>query len=175
MTAPDSPLERAFLEDHREFTSGLYRILKALRSEDDATAVGLAKQLDRAVGAHIEFEEEQFYPALRERLGSGVVTQLYGEHATGQRAIAGLVALEEGTRMGSDRRAELVEALERTLEHASSCGSLLSHLSALSPGCRAELLERLREIRRRPTRWTQRRARRHASRAGPRAPPHLGG
>jgi len=174
MTAPDSRLERAFLEDHRTFTAGLERILKALLAEDDALAVELAKQLDRDVGPHIEFEEEQFYPALRERLGSGFVTQLYGEHATGQRAIAGLVAFEEPPRLEPERRAELIEALERTLEHVSSCGSLLSHLSALSAGRQAKLLERLQQIRRRPTRWTQRRARGHASR-GSRAPPPLGG
>ena len=163
MKDSDPNLRAAFLKDHQTFTRGLSRILKALRDQDDALAVGLAEELDRDVGPHIEFEEQQFYPELKKRLDAPFVEQLYREHATGQRAIATLLDLRGAGELTADARDEVIRMLTQTMDHALSCGSLLSHLDGLGDERQADLLHELQESRNRGRRWTERPERRARS------------
>jgi len=143
-----------FLQDHRQLIKGLSEILKSLRGNDVPRAMALADGLDRAIGAHIELEEQEFYPLLKERLGSEFVTQLYEEHAAGKEAIATLLA-HRGRENELKARADLTENLERMLEHALSCGSLLSHLDREDEERIAALHDRLRVLRAENKRWTE--------------------
>ncbi len=149
-----SALADAFLEDHRHLTRGLTRLLEAIREEKFELAVRLAEELDRVVGPHMQFEEEVFYPMLAERLGRGFAGRLYGEHALGQRAVRKIKALRP-EQIDSALQQELIVSLSKTLDHALSCGSLLSYVSHLQPGEEERLVKRLRELRSTGKRWTE--------------------
>ena len=155
MKTEASPLATAFTDDHRVFTRGLSRILRALRRDDQATAVALAEELDRAVGPHIEFEEQVFYPILVESLGKDFVRQLYREHRIGQTAVRALMAHPHGEPLPEGDREGLIEQLETAMDHALSCGTLLSHVTSKDPGEQQRLLDQLEDISRRGHRWTE--------------------
>lgn len=148
------PLQRAFARDHKIFIQGLKHTLEALRRGADAEARRLADELDQAVGAHLEFEEEVFYPTLRAALGDDWVGQLYDEHDAGQRAVAELLEQPERPRLAPAVRARLIAGLETALEHALSCGTLVSRLRTVGADEQEQMLERYREIARRARRWT---------------------
>ena len=155
MKTEPSPLATAFTDDHRVFTRGLSRILKALRKDDQTTAVALAVELDRAVGPHIEFEEQVFYPILVESLGKDFVRQLYREHRIGQTAVSALVSHPHGEPLPEGARDRLIEQLETAMDHALSCGTLLSHVTTKDPAEQQRLLDQLEDIGRRGHRWTE--------------------
>ena len=153
-TAVESPLAAAFTEDHRHFTRGLSRILSALKKGDDATAARLADELDRAVGPHIEFEERVFYPEVAKSRGKDFTRELYREHRVGQSAIKALVTPDRAP-FTDDERRELVSQLETAMDHALSCGTLLSHITTRGEAEQERMLEELRQASRRGRRWTE--------------------
>ena len=153
---PGPRLRDAFLEEHRRFTRGLRATLAALRAGDDARAIEVAAELDAKIGAHIEFEEMYFYPELRSAYDSEFVDQLYSEHEEGRCAVSSLVACAPGGRLSPAERERIVAQLETALQHALSCGSLVSHLGKLEARKQAQLLERLQETRSKGSRWSER-------------------
>lgn len=156
METKNSPLTQAFLEDHREMTRRIAGLLDALKQDDCETAFQLAEELDRVAGPHLEFEEEAFYPLLIEARGREFVERLYHEHAEGRKAIEALLALKKtGEPLGTAQREEVLQGVQTALDHAGTCGTLLSHVSVLDDVRQAELLEKLQEARQRRHRWTE--------------------
>jgi hypothetical protein len=155
MTDPSTALREAFLDDHKHLTRGLTRTLQALRDGDDANAIQLADTMDRAVGAHMAFEEDVFYPKLAAILGEGFVEHLEEEHEIGQQAVKTLLSHTPGEPLTEEERMELIEGLDTMLDHAVGCGTLLSHLDGLQEAGKKELLDQLLELRRRGVRWTE--------------------
>ena len=151
-----SELEAAFREDHQQLMRGLRAVLRALEARDDASAVRLARELDRAAGPHMAFEEEVFYPRVAESRGQDFVDGLVSEHAVGQRAISVLAESGVEASMTEAQRAQLIEDLELALSHALSCGTLLSEIRESEPERERQELERLRELRERGQRWSER-------------------
>jgi hypothetical protein len=148
-------LREAFHQDHRVLVRDLKALREALLSRDVGEATRLADELDRAVGPHMQFEEEVFYPTLEKVLGRKFVDNLYDEHAEGQAAVRALGARPEGEPFRREERDRLLVQVELALNHALSCGTLTSHLAALSPEVRSEMLVQLLEIRARGGRWTE--------------------
>ncbi len=148
-----SELELAFLEDHQHLLKGLTEILERLGANDLGAAVAAAERVDEAVGPHMRFEEEELYPTLRAVLGNDYVNRLYDEHTEGQQAIAELRSRGPEP-LTEDEKARLMEAVETTLNHAVSCGTLLSHLDALDEARQSALLERLVELRHEKQLWS---------------------
>lgn len=148
-------LHQAFLEDHRQLTRGLAGIRQALRDRDLAEAARLAEELDRRAGPHMEFEETVFYPGLRNKLGSEFVDRLYHEHDTGRSAVAALIAMGPRATPTEAECRRLAERVDTALDHAKSCGTLLSHLGELDEQEHAEMLEELLAARERGRRWTE--------------------
>lgn len=155
MDPKSSPLHDAFLEDHRKLTRGLLRLLGTLKENDVGAAQKEADELDRLAGPHMEFEETVFYPTLEKLLGSEFVDQLYHEHGLGQDAVRALLAHEAATPLPEKEQRRLVGQVEMALEHALSCGSLLSHLAAVGEADQRAMLHRLIELRSRGRRWTE--------------------
>jgi len=160
-SSPAQVLFENFEDDHRTLTQGLSELLARLRACETEDAVRLADDLDCEGGSHIKFEEDVFYPSLRSDLGSDFVDQLYREHESGRLALARLLGLsaEERKAVGAERRrwAEVVVAqLEVALEHALSCGTLLSHLESLGDEELKEMNETLLAMKEQDVRWTDR-------------------
>lgn len=154
MPIRDTALRDAFMEDHRHLTTGLSRLLKALKLNDPPKAVEIADELDRVAGPHMAFEEEVFYPELEKRFGQEFVSRLYGEHELGQTAVRTLVTQRPVDPLEPTDQLSLIEEVETALNHALSCGSLLSHITTLSVAEREELLTRLQAFREEAPRWT---------------------
>lgn len=151
--ATKSKLELAFLEDHRHLLKGLRAMGNALEAGDVERARSEAREVDRLVGPHMRFEEEEFYPTLREVLGDDYVDRLYDEHSEGQNAVRLLVGSEEP--LDAAERERLKGQIQTTLDHAVSCGTLLSHLDALDDSRQEKLLDRLLELRERQQLWSE--------------------
>jgi hypothetical protein len=148
-------LHDAFVEDHQVLTRGLVALRDALRGATMDQIHALADRLDQEAGPHIDFEEGAFYPALEPLLGKAPVEQLYVEHSIGRRVLLALTGLPTGAALSADERAALAAEIDATLEHALSCGTLLSELDGMEPRQRSALLEELRRCRERQRRWTQ--------------------
>lgn len=155
MALERSPLTMAFLEDHRQLMRGLNRLRETLERGDVSAAIELAKQIDRMVGAHIEFEEEVLYPKVAESETREFVRQLYDEHHAGLRAVEHLRKRSAEKALSPDEQARLVADTQTMVDHAASCGTLLSHLTALDADRQSTILERLMELRDQGHRWSE--------------------
>jgi hypothetical protein len=155
MASKRFPLGEAFTEDHRHMTRGFWKLRNSLEAEDLDSAIGLAREINRQVGPHIEFEETVFYPELRKVFGDEFVDNLYREHAVGRAVILELMSLDENAELPAGRLHELADRAGKTLEHAVSCGTLLSHLEALSDERQRELLTKLKTIRIQGKPWSE--------------------
>ncbi len=151
-------LAQMFLDEHQHLTRGLYEIHQALKKNDLQTAAHQAEVMDCLVGAHMEFEEEVFYPELATRLGDEFVSRLYDEHDEGQLAVKTLLS-GRVAELDDEGRTRLLGQVEIALDHAISCGTLLSHIGDLDPAEEERVLERWQEIRARSPRWSEQAAR----------------
>lgn len=145
----------AFEEDHRDLTEGLDHLVRALRADDLERAFELADRVDRTVGAHIDFEESVFYPQLEKTLGKEFVSRLFHEHDAGKSAIRSLLEARDLGVVDPEARREILADLDTALEHALSCGTLLSHLDSLDEEQLETMLRRLHEARERGRRWSE--------------------
>lgn len=149
-------LEDAFVTGHERLTRGLELVARSLEARDVQTAVAAAEALDQVVGPHIRFEEEDVYPLLRLRLGDQAVNRLYAEHEAGRVMLCDLLAMRD-RRLEPGERERLRQEVRSMLEHALSCGGLLTHLAGLERNQQRRLLRRLRARQREPSRWSERR------------------
>jgi len=154
-TCSDSRLGRAFVEDHKHMIGGFAKLKRALEQGAAAEAKQIADDLDRLAGPHIQFEEEVLYPRVAEARGRSYAERLYEEHADGKQAIRTLRERSPSELTEPETRAQLISGVQTVLDHAISCGTLLSHLTSLPADSQQELLARLESIRREGTRWTE--------------------
>jgi hypothetical protein len=155
MRIEESALTKAFLEDHRHLTRGFAGLLRAIDDNDVKEARTLANELDRLGGPHIEFEETVFYPELATSFGGEFTRQLYHEHEEAYRAVESLLAHAESDRLNSEEQARLHRQVKTGLDHAITCGTLISHIAGLEPRRQQELLEKLVQCRREAHRWSE--------------------
>ncbi len=149
-----SSLRDAFVEDHRHLTRGLNRLLKALRGGEMGEAKRIAAELDRVAGPHVQFEEEVLYPEISRTRGSEFTGKLYDEHSQALRAIRTLLKAN-GESLPEAARRQLIADAQTGLDHAVSCGTLLSHVTTLPEPLQDRLLGRLLELRREGRRWSE--------------------
>lgn len=136
-------------------TRGFWQLRKKLEAGDMPAALTIVQEINRRVGPHIEFEERVFYPLLRDVLGDEYVDRLYREHRIGKRIIEEVLALEEAGTLDDDHLQDLLERTKLTLDHAVSCGTLLSHVDALAAKRQEELLRSLMRCRDRGRLWSE--------------------
>lgn len=147
-------LRAAFLQDHRKMTKGFFRLRQKLEAGDWTEARRIALAIDRDVGPHIEFEETVYYPRLVPVVGAANVDVMYAEHGIGLRLIQDLICAGS-TPPDSAVMSDLADRCQTMLEHAQSCGTLLSNLTGLPPDEQHELLTSLEHIRERGRSWTE--------------------
>jgi hypothetical protein len=155
MARSKSALTRAFAEDHRHMTRGFWKLRKALQACDIAAAIDIVREIDRKVGPHIEFEEAIFYPALRPVLGDDYVEQLYQEHRIGRAVLEDILGLSRDEPLPEEQRQDLIDRTTVTLDHAVSCGTLLSHVDRLAPDEQDKVLDQLMQSRERGRLWSE--------------------
>ena len=146
-------LEQAFIEDHRRLSRGYRDIMEAIEDDNFPAARAIAENLDRAAGPHIEFEERYLYPEVRRSRGECYAARLLSEHTD---ALETLVDLQQCDSLPSDtQKQHWLNGMRRGLDHAASCGTLLSHLQTFDPQRQRTLLTRLDELRLRGKKWSE--------------------
>jgi hemerythrin-like domain-containing protein len=144
-----------FSEDHRHMTRGFAQLLSALDRNDLKAAVNLAQEIDQAAGPHIEFEERILYPAIAKRRGKDYAAGLYDEHQVARRAILTLLEHEGRSELEPGEKRRLLTQVQTALDHAVSCGTLVSFLEHLNPEEESLMLEQMATLRRQNHRWTE--------------------
>ena len=155
MSEIKAQLFAAFREDHAVFGRGLYDLGQNLRARDLAGAIAAADALDQTSGAHIAFEEHDFYPALAAFLSTEEVDELYSDHAKASRIIPDVKTLSDQALQDDATRSQLIARVEAMQHHVSECGELFGALGGLSPRQHEQLLERLSMWRKKAPRWTE--------------------
>ncbi|TWU50564.1 hypothetical protein Poly51_38560 [Rubripirellula tenax] len=155
MTHAWKQLQRAFVEDHRTLTQGYLRLLRLLDEGEFAKAAVEARRLDELAGPHIAFEEAFLYPKVGESRGEDYTGKLYAEHAQILDALIELRGLDADSDLSNEAAQSLKQRLQHGLDHAATCGTLLSHLKALPPDQQDQALHQLLDFRMRGTAWSQ--------------------
>lgn len=153
---PDTHNEllRAFREDHAQLGRGFHDLSERLRIRDGAGAKDMARRLDVEAGAHIAFEERDFYPLLAEKLGQDAVNRMYEEHGLGLRVIEESMAIDEEKPMSPEMAESLLRDSEAMESHIAECGAAFSVMLETSPDLQQALYRRLQNWRERQPRWT---------------------
>jgi hypothetical protein len=154
MNVQPPTLEEEFVNDHREMTRTIARLLEALRAGNDTDAVHIADELDRLAGPHIAFEEAVMYPEVARRRDRAFAERLYDEHRTALRGLRDLLGHREHLQLSAEERARITDDIQTGLDHAIACGTLLSYLTVLDERTKRLYLDRLTDLRGKQPRWT---------------------
>ena len=152
MSAKPNALFKAFADDHALLGRGFFELSQTLRSNDIAAAQRMANRLNREAGAHIAFEEENFYPALRKLIGEDV-DRFYDEHAIGRELIETLLTLSPNESIDETMGRSLLQRSESMEAHISECGDLFEAMGRIPPEDQDALFAELLEWRRKKPKW----------------------
>lgn len=159
----EASLSDAFREDHARLGRGFFELSARLRENDVTAACAVAEQIDVSAGAHIAFEEEDFYPRLASLIGPRQVDRMLQEHRAGLDVVGTLVRHDPRGPLDEATRRRLVVETAAMSDHIAECGELFGTLGRVRETEQLALLERLLEWRRRRPRWTSYAARRDAA------------
>jgi hypothetical protein len=143
----------AFREDHTILGRAFHRLSTRLRAGDLAGARAVARELDRTAGAHIAFEEADFYPRLATLIGRDEVAHMYAEHELGLGVVRTLCEAAEDRTLHDDERSRLLADAEAMERHIAECGELFEAIGRIPPAEQAELRRRLVAWRERAPTW----------------------
>jgi len=147
-------LFEAFREDHAMMGRALYDLRSKLDAGDIAGARTIADKIDRESGAHIVFEEEDFYPALRAFLSTDEIDGMYTDHADGYDLIREILQTGSSPEISKDSQTDFIKRVEKMEAHVSTCGELFGAMGGLSQTEQERLMERLKYWRRKAPTWT---------------------
>lgn len=145
----------AFREDHARLGRGFHELSRQLRERNIKGAIDAARRLDEEAGAHIAFEEGDFYPLLVDYLGRDVVKRLLGEHGEGYSVITEVLEQSADHPMMEDVREGLLYRSEAMENHMAECGELFAAMGRISTEVQAALFQRLESWRQRRPSWTK--------------------
>lgn len=153
MAEENTDLFSAFAEDHVLLGKSFHDLSQALRANNLDAARSLAARLDREAGAHIAFEEENFYPTLAGLLGEPEVEAMYHEHRAGLDVVRRLCDLLPGSELSDEERAQLLRKSEAMETHIAECGDLFEAMGRITPSEQEALHTALMEWRLKRPGW----------------------
>ena len=162
MQQEKNSLFEAFHADHAVLGRGFHELSQCLRSSDLAAAQQVAQRIDEDAGAHIAFEEEHFYKALRPLLGAAEVERMYREHDEGLEVVK---AVMQSPSTEEPDKGELLKKSEAMETHIAECGDLFAAMGRISTEEQTELHRQLQRWRDLNPRWTDYAASRASSRS----------
>jgi hypothetical protein len=158
MAEENTDLFNAFAEDHSFLGKTFHELSQALRGSNTEAARHLAARLDKEAGAHIAFEEENFYPTLAGLVGETEVQVMFHEHQDGLSVVQQLCDLSPASDLSDDQRIRLLRKSEVMESHIAECGNLFEAMGRLTAVEQEELHEALIQWRLERPSW-----RRHAA------------
>ena len=136
-------LLEAFQEDHARLGRDFNQLSCCLRAGDAVGAGAAARKLNREAGAHICFEEEDFYPALVPLLGKEVVRRMLQEHCCGFDVIRTLLDRSSDLPLPRDLSERLLVQSEVMEGHIAECGELFTALREIPLAQQQALYDKL--------------------------------
>ncbi|MGA8990530.1 MAG: hemerythrin domain-containing protein [Rhodoplanes sp.] len=143
-------LLEAFRHDHVMLGRGFNELSYCLRAGDAVGAYAAACKLHDLAGAHISFEEEEYYPALIPLFGEETVRRMRQEHCCGVDVISTLLGRGPDLPLHPDLTARLLAQSEVMEEHIAECGELFAALRQIPAVKQRALYDKLIEWRRCP-------------------------
>lgn len=153
LTDIKNALFRDFQIDHAALGERLFALRTALLERNVETTKTIAEQIDQESGAHMAFEEKDFYPALKKFLTEDDVFRMYLEHADGLAMVLDIIAADPSKFDEPDFIADILERLERMEHHVADCGDLFGALGGLEPPEFQRLYDRLHEWHKKAPKW----------------------
>ena len=147
MTEIKDRLFEAFKEDHALLGRGFFELGQALRAGDKRELQLLAGRIDAEAGAHVGFEEKDFYPALAELTDPGHITRFHHEHGEGFDVLQRILSWNGETDLTSEVRAALLAKVRIFEDHIAECGEMFGLLGGMPPSEQARLFDRLQRWR----------------------------
>jgi len=132
----------------------LQRLLDVLERDGAEDCVDAAMEVDRIAGPHIAFEETILYPRVATARGEEFVEKLRHEHRLVLEAIRFLLGRDKTQSLAKEDRTRLIEQVQTGIDHAATCGTLLSHITTLSHDQQTQMLCRLEDLRVLGLHWT---------------------
>lgn len=153
MAEENTDLFNAFAEDHACLGKGFFELSSALRAKDRTTARAVAERLDRDAGAHIAFEEEDFYSTLAGLLGEREIERMRAEHREGLDVVDRLCAPAKVAPPTESSWQSMLRKSERMERHIAECGELFEAIGRLPPSEQEYLHDKLIEWRLKRPGW----------------------
>ncbi len=122
----------AFHADHAALGQALHELRTLLAAGETKKAQLCAAKLNRTAGAHIAFEENDFYPALKHALSESEIEAMYNEHADGLSVIQGISDAETSQLANPLVKADFLLRIEALQGHVAECGDLFGAMGALT-------------------------------------------
>lgn len=148
-------LYAAFQEDHAVLGRSLYDLRILIQKGDVAAIRDLANEIIEVSGAHIAFEEFEFYPALRSHLTEKEVVNMYLEHAEGLQLLQQLSGLEDNQLSSDDFSKHVFSSLDVLDHHVADCGNLFGAMGGLADTDYIHLMEKLAYWRELSPSWSE--------------------
>lgn len=155
MTKIKDQLFEAFKEDHALLGRGFFELGQSLRAGDKTEIQALARRIDQSAGAHIGFEEEDFYPALAKVTDQDDITRFHHEHGEGFEVLQRILAWDEETELSQAVRGALLAKVLIFEDHIAECGEMFGLLGGMTPAEQARLFDRLQHWRALEPSWSQ--------------------
>ncbi len=154
MNNPSKELPIAFQRDHAVLGRGLHDLAVALRDGDILSAKRVAAEVDRDAGPHIAFEEQCFYPRVRDFLSDPEVDRFYAEHRLGQTALGQIMAMPDAAWPDARQMNGLLGDVELMERHVAECGALFAAMDLIPAIEQRTLLAQLNGLRASASCWT---------------------
>lgn len=147
-------LFKTFYDDHAVLGGGFHELRQAIAINDVHKAQEVAKKIDRESGAHIAFEENDFYPALDPFLSPDEVTAMYELHDKGHALLVSIINSDEKKSFSRQQQSHFIETVKAMEHHISACGKLFDVIGLLPQTQQKDMLNYLEEWRQKAPRWT---------------------
>jgi hypothetical protein len=151
---PKDNLFTCFREDHKVLGSGFHQLSTYLRTGDTSGACAVAQHLDEVAGAHIAFEETEFYPRLVPFFGRDEAERMRDEHQQGLSVIQALVNRSAAEPLDRGTCNRLLEQAETMEAHIADCAELFEVMGRIPAGEQHVLHQKLLAWRQRHPKWT---------------------
>lgn len=155
MTPNTKLLFDAFQEDHADLARKLMDLRMSISEGHVDDMRDKAVRIIETAGAHIAFEELNFYPILKPMLEDRDVSRMYLEHAEGLNIIERIAKSEDIVFSDKNFLGEVITGLEKLEHHVADCGNLFWAVSTLEETQSCELLAALYDWHKKAPEWTE--------------------
>ncbi|MEM9988878.1 MAG: hemerythrin domain-containing protein [Pseudomonadota bacterium] len=149
----NNPLFTAFHKDHATLGRGFFDLRAALLRGSIEEGQQLAHSIDINAGAHIAFEEHDFYPALHPFLSRSEIDDIYKDHEAGAALIDELLKLDPKKKMSKAMIDKFIQRIDVFEAHIADCGQLFGVMGNLSREEQSRLLGQLQMWRKQHPTW----------------------